>query len=167
LGDAVREGRKREFAMAAGADPPDPQSEDTFRRSKLDWGLRENGRHAVLLAFYRELLRLRRESPPLRFPDKERMRVTPFPERSALVAERWDGDDETLVALNFADRPAEVRVKVSAGAWERVLDSSDARWGGPGASTPAELAADGETRLTLAPLSIVAYALRVEPITNR
>ncbi|VTU00442.1 malto-oligosyltrehalose trehalohydrolase : Malto-oligosyltrehalose trehalohydrolase OS=Coleofasciculus chthonoplastes PCC 7420 GN=MC7420_3794 PE=3 SV=1: CBM_48: Alpha-amylase: DUF3459 [Gemmataceae bacterium] len=167
LVEAVRKGRKEEFQMTGGDDPPDPQAEETFRRSKLDWGLRGRGRHVAVLEFYRELLRLRRESPALRFPDKERMRLTPFPERRALVVERWDGDDESLIAMNFADRPAEVAVKVRAGTWDRVLDSADARWGGPGALAPEELVANGEARLVLAPHSVAVYALRVDPLTNR
>ncbi|HEY1187135.1 MAG TPA: malto-oligosyltrehalose trehalohydrolase [Gemmata sp.] len=167
LGAAVREGRKREFEMAGGDAPPDPQAEDTFRRSKLNWERREQGRHAVLWAYYRELLRVRRESPALRFPDKERLRVTPFPEHRVLVVERWDGDSETLLVLNFSDRPAEVVVKIRAGVWDRVLDSADARWGGPGARAPGELTGNGGTRVALAPHSVAAYALRVDPITNR
>jgi maltooligosyltrehalose trehalohydrolase len=167
LVEAVREGRKEEFKMAGGEDPPDPQAEETFRHSKLNWRLRGEGRHRLLLEFYRELLRLRRESPALRFPDRERMRVTPFPESHALAAERWDGDDESLVALNFSDRPAEVRVSLASGTWDRVLDSADPRWGGPGTPAPAELTAGSEVRFTLAPHAVAAYALRADPVTNR
>lgn len=68
LAEAVREGRRREFA-AFFADPsaevPDPLAVETFRRSKLDWG--EPGRepHAAWLEGTRELLRLRaREIAP-------------------------------------------------------------------------------------------------------
>ncbi len=167
LGDAVREGRKREFAMAGEDDPPDPQSEETFLRSKLDWGLREKDRHALLLAFYRALLQLRQETPALRFPDKERMRVTPFPEHRALVVERWDGDDETLVAMNFGDHPAEVRFTLREGTWDCVLDSADARWGGPGATAPPELVARSEVRFTVAPLALAVYVFHGEPVTHR
>jgi maltooligosyltrehalose trehalohydrolase len=56
IADATREGRKREFERFtgfSGEDVPDPQAEETFRRSKLDW------READ--PFYRELLALRRE----------------------------------------------------------------------------------------------------------
>jgi maltooligosyltrehalose trehalohydrolase len=91
LVEAMRRGRKEEIGLHGGDDPPDPQVEETFRRSKLDRGLRHHGAHRVLYAFYRELLRLRRESPALRFPDKERMRLTPVPEARALLVERWDG----------------------------------------------------------------------------
>jgi maltooligosyltrehalose trehalohydrolase len=167
LGDAVREGRKREFAMAGGDDPPDPQTEGTFRRSKLNWEQRETGRHAVLLAFYRELLRVRRETPALRFPDRGRMRVTPFPEHQTLAVERWDGDDETLLVLNFGDRPAEVRLMLRTGTWDRVLASADGRWDGPGATAPAALVARSEVRFAVAPLALAVYAFRGEPVTHR
>jgi 1,4-alpha-glucan branching enzyme/maltooligosyltrehalose trehalohydrolase len=63
LADAVREGRRREFAaFARFRDPaareriPDPGAEDTFLRSKLKWEEREAGEHARWLAFYRDLL---------------------------------------------------------------------------------------------------------------
>ncbi|HDP88495.1 MAG TPA: malto-oligosyltrehalose trehalohydrolase [Thioalkalivibrio sp.] len=65
LGEAVRAGRRREFA-AFGWDPetiPDPQARETFERSRLDWG--EPGRepHASVLAWYRKLVALRRGHP--------------------------------------------------------------------------------------------------------
>jgi maltooligosyltrehalose trehalohydrolase len=167
LGDAVREGRKREFALAGGDDPPDPQAEETFRRSKLDRELRHAGEHKVMWDFYRELLRLRRESPALRFPDKERMRVTAFPESHTLAVVRWDGDDETLVVLNFSDRPAEVQLTLGEGVWDRQLDTADARWRGPGSPAPAELLAWGDTAVTLAPTSAAVYALRAGPVSDR
>ena len=68
LRDAVTEGRRREFArFARFADPamqaaiPDPNSAATFRSAKLDWDALDAAPHAGWLAYYRELLRLRRE----------------------------------------------------------------------------------------------------------
>lgn len=167
LVEAVRAGRKHEFEMAGDDDPPDPQAVDTFQCSELDRSRRLEGKHEVLYALYRELLRLRRESPALRFPDKERMRLTPVPESRTLVVDRWDGDDETLIGMNFGDRPAEVRVTLRTGTWVRQLDTADPRWLGPGAVSPAELVAKSEVSLTLAPTSFVVYALRLDPLTNR
>jgi malto-oligosyltrehalose trehalohydrolase len=67
LADAVREGRRREFAgFARFSDPaarariPDPNDEATFAASRLDWGCLEEPAHAHWLGHYRELLRLRR-----------------------------------------------------------------------------------------------------------
>ena len=167
LVEAVRKGRKEEFRMSGGNDPPDPQAAETFRRSVLNRDLRHSGEHKVLWEFYREVLRRRRESPALRFPDKERMRVTPFPEHRTLAVERWDGDDETLIVMNLSDRSAEVRLTLREGTWERALDSAAAEWNGPGSVAPPELVARSEVRLSLAPTSVVAYSLRVEPPTHR
>ena len=44
----------------------DPESEETFRRCKLDWAERE--RHVDACALHRDLIRLRREDPVLRKP---------------------------------------------------------------------------------------------------
>ena len=59
---SVSEGRKREFE-AFGWDPsliPDPESKETFERSKLDWDELGEGRHAEMLAWYREVIAFRR-----------------------------------------------------------------------------------------------------------
>jgi maltooligosyltrehalose trehalohydrolase len=57
------EGRRREFA-AFGWDPadvPDPQAQETFQRSKLDWSELDNERHADLLEWHWSLIKLRRQ----------------------------------------------------------------------------------------------------------
>ena len=66
LADAVRNGRRREFAKftefsdpAAQARIPDPLAEETFRRSCLDWTKRTEPRHAEWLAETTHLLTLR------------------------------------------------------------------------------------------------------------
>lgn len=67
LGHLVTEGRRKEFAhFAAFSDEsrresiPDPQAEDTFLRSKLDWATRSESEHAASLQWYQRLLRLRK-----------------------------------------------------------------------------------------------------------
>ena len=66
LADAVREGRRAEFAkFPEFQDPqkretiPDPTSEKTFRSAKLNWKEATEGSHADWLALYRDLLALR------------------------------------------------------------------------------------------------------------
>jgi maltooligosyltrehalose trehalohydrolase len=75
LGEAIRKGRREEFAaFAAFADPetrdriPDPQAPSTFARSKLPWAEREHEPHRAVLSLYRELLALRRDDPVLAAP---------------------------------------------------------------------------------------------------
>ncbi len=61
LAKAVREGRAREFTGHAGHDDsvPDPNAEETFNRSKLDWGKLESEKGKAWLAFTQQLLALR------------------------------------------------------------------------------------------------------------
>ena len=73
-----------------------------------------------------------------------------------------DGADNALGAILAAAHAA-----MREGTWERVLDSAEDRWGGPGTVTPCELVARSEVRLTLPPMGVVAYALRVDPMTYR
>ena len=67
LADAVREGRRREFArFPEFADPaareaiPDPQAAETHARCVLDWAALGRATHAESLQFHRQLLALRR-----------------------------------------------------------------------------------------------------------
>ena len=68
LREAVTQGRRREFSQFARfADPvhrsaiPDPNLEQTFLHSKLDWGSLDEELQAGWLAYYRNLLSLRRK----------------------------------------------------------------------------------------------------------
>jgi hypothetical protein len=76
-------------------------------------------------------------------------------------------DDETLIGINFGDRPADVRVTLRPGTWVRLLDSAEERWGDPGTVAPAEFKAASEVTLTLTPTSVAVFAIRLDPITNR
>ena len=58
LGAAVREGRRREHPMPAGAEVPDPQALETFLRSKLDWSELGREPHRSLLEWHRRLIAL-------------------------------------------------------------------------------------------------------------
>jgi maltooligosyltrehalose trehalohydrolase len=68
LGEAVRRGRRAEFGSHGWdeADVPDPQDPSTYLRSRLDWSEPEREPHARLLRWYRDLIRLRRQTPDLR-----------------------------------------------------------------------------------------------------
>jgi maltooligosyltrehalose trehalohydrolase len=78
LGEAVRQGRRAEFARHGWAteDVPDPQDERTFLGSKLDWSEQGTERGKAFLAWYRELLALRRTWPELADGRRDRVEVT-------------------------------------------------------------------------------------------
>ena len=70
LGRAVSDGRRNEF-VAFGWDPsqvPDPQAEATFESSKLRWEEAATAPHDGLLAWYRQLIGLRRHRRGLADP---------------------------------------------------------------------------------------------------
>lgn len=87
---AVVEGRGTEFAAydwnAAAA--PDPQDEATFLRSKLDWSQLDQQPYSQLLAWYRELIALRRARPELTDPRLSRVEVDFDEQRKWLVLHR-------------------------------------------------------------------------------
>jgi maltooligosyltrehalose trehalohydrolase len=120
LAEAVRQGRRREFA-AFGWDPsdiPDPQDQATFERSRLDWAERDKPDHAELLAFYRRLIRLRRELPDLTDPSLDDVMVAYDDEERWIAVRRGS----FVVAANLAK--TEQRVPTSEPVVDVVLSSS-------------------------------------------
>jgi len=75
LAKAVAEGRRAEFADHgwAAAGVPDPQDEATFLRSKLDWAQPDREPYLGILAWYRELIALRKAWPELTDPRLDRV----------------------------------------------------------------------------------------------
>jgi maltooligosyltrehalose trehalohydrolase len=137
--EAVREGRKGEFASFGWREePPDPQAGETFERSRLDHALREQGRHAVLYAFYRELIRCRQSIPALANLSKLDQEVQVFDGAGVLHVRRELAGSEVLAVFNFSTEPQDL--SVPADGWQRLLDSAAGRWGGPGEPEPGRMA---------------------------
>jgi maltooligosyltrehalose trehalohydrolase len=157
--EAVRQGRRREFAAFHWTEePPDPQDEATFMSAKLDHSLRtRRTRHRILFEFYRELLRLRREQPALAHLSKEHVEVDASAHRQILVVHRWTEADEAVVVSHLGDQPAAVPAPMPVGRWIKLLDSAEARWEGPASRVPAELISDGEVTLELAPYALLLF----------
>ena len=112
MAKAVSEGRKREFA-AFGWDPrviPDPESAETFERSKLRWDEANEGRHKEMLEWYRKLIHLRRRSAALNDGDLGHVKVQ-FDEE-----QRWLSMGRGLVKVmfNLGNRPVEFNVEEGA-----------------------------------------------------
>jgi maltooligosyltrehalose trehalohydrolase len=137
--EAVRTSRAREFARSASfVQPPDPQDEDAFRRSKLDRSRADRRAGRAIRALYRELLRLRREEPALA-GSRQDLDVTVDEGARTLVLRRWHGDRHAVALFDLGAEDAEIGTTIPEGRWSRVLDSSEERWDGPGARSPDEL----------------------------
>jgi maltooligosyltrehalose trehalohydrolase len=141
LGRRVTDGRRREFAAfdAFGDDPervPDPQAEETFRRSTLDFADRD--RNAAVYRLYRELLRLRRQDPTLRCQDRLGL-LSAALGPCVLAFAVGDGPARRLVVANFG-AAAELRLPGGLradGDWRPLLTTDDPLYGGGGAPTDA------------------------------
>jgi 1,4-alpha-glucan branching enzyme/maltooligosyltrehalose trehalohydrolase len=113
LRDAVTRGRRQEFRKftrfadpAAQAAIPDPNDSETFLASKLDWRAAADARGSDSLAYYRGLLKLRRDLivPRLRAIEEG---AAAFEVSAGGLRVRWqlgDGSQLQLVA-NLSQRP--------------------------------------------------------------
>jgi maltooligosyltrehalose trehalohydrolase len=120
LAEAVRNGRRREFAAHGWAeeDIPDPQDRATRERSCLDWSEAEKEPHARLRGWHRELIALRHDQPDLSDPDLASVKVA-FDEHARWLTYRR-GD--LRVAVNLSAEP----VAIPLGRGGRVLAAWDA-----------------------------------------
>lgn len=161
--EAVRRGRREEFAQFSWTqDIADPQSEDTFLRSKLNWELRTEGQHRILWLFYQELLRLRRDIPALARLDKNTMEITSFRDEKILMIKRWDGSSRVMAAFHFSKESRQLTLPIQPGPWQKQLDSADERWAGKGSLAPANLESNREMRLTFGPWNFLLFEQTVE-----
>jgi maltooligosyltrehalose trehalohydrolase len=108
LAEAVREGRRREFA-AFGWDPaaiPDPQDPATMASAVLDWDARDDPAHREVLDWWEALLSLRRRRPELTDGRLDRVEVV-YDEDARWLAMRRGA---VTVALNLGSEAARVPV---------------------------------------------------------
>jgi len=131
--ESVRKGRKREFrTFRWKGEPPDPQSEETFLKSKLQWEKRKRGNHKILLEFYKRLITLRNNVSALSNLDKNNLSVSGDEENKIVLFKRWGRDSCVWSIFNFNAKDITITSPMSEGGWKRSLDSSDTIWGGPG-----------------------------------
>jgi maltooligosyltrehalose trehalohydrolase len=103
LAESVRQGRRAEFAafVADASEVPDPQAQQTFERSKIDWNERERGEHREIFEWYRQVIDLRRC-----VPDFENGRLdldaVSFDEQARWICFKRG---ESVVLCNFAPAP--------------------------------------------------------------
>ena len=161
--EAVRRGRKEEFASFKwSGEAPDPQAEETFKRSKLNHALKKEQPHQTLLEYHGELIRLRKTLPALRCLSKENMDVVSFEEDSVLAVRRWSGNSEVLAIFNFNDREVRLAQSIPHGKWRKRLDSEDSRWMGRGSRIPDRMESVPHSTLTLQPYSVLLFEKEVE-----
>lgn len=145
LADAVREGRRSEFAgfdeFADGGaeDIPDPNALQTFKRSQLDHADLAHKAHADALATTRRLLHVRREHVTGLLNTRFLGATFSADKKTALIDVSWRFDGGSL---RLMIHPGLAPVEIEANQAVAIYSSDGVRWANRGAS--------------LAPWSIVA-----------
>jgi maltooligosyltrehalose trehalohydrolase len=138
--DAVQKGRKEEFkAFKWQGDIPDPQGMETFLKSKIEWGKRHEGKHKVLLGYYRNLIKLRKDIPALSNLDKECLETFGLEDKRVLLMRRWKDESNAFIIFNFDNADVRLTAPLTEGIWKKVFDSSEDMWNGPGTFLPERL----------------------------
>lgn len=150
LAALVNKGRKEEFSYFNWqGEAPDPRLEKTFDDSCLQWQLLTAPGHRELLAYYKELIRLRKKTPALANSDRQAAQAAADESTQTLLLHRHHSHQHVLCAMNFSQSPQTID---GGGSWQLLLDSSLQTWGGQrrqeGNSGPINA-------LTLAPESIM------------
>jgi maltooligosyltrehalose trehalohydrolase len=152
LVDAVRKGRQAEFAhFGWKGQIPDPQSEDTFARSRLDHSLADQEPHRTLWLFYKALLKYRRSR---RLSDLRPTAVEELP--NALFALRETNFARIATLFHFGEAASKLSFNLPAGNWNKQIDSAAPKWRGPSAS-PETIEGGDAVQLTLQPRSFVVF----------
>lgn len=154
---AVREGRKKEFAgFKTDAEPRDPQDEHTFTDCKLNWEARHNGKHAMMLAWHKKLITLRKTIPALQNFIKSNLQAHVIGQTGiALFRQPADAGEPLLCLFNLSGQDLAYTMPCTYPVWEKILDSS-AYSITPSPHAMPMRAEAGET-ISLLPLSVSVY----------
>jgi maltooligosyltrehalose trehalohydrolase len=133
LVEAVRQGRKQEFAELVGqGEVPDPQAEETFASARLSWSWPEGTPRAGLRRLYQDLLAARRQWPALRDFETRSTRLLPDAANGPvleLLRGRAGLEQQARIYFNLSDQPQPLPAAPLPG--QHVLFSSEsARYGG-------------------------------------
>ena len=158
---AVCEGRKKEFsAFQWRGPPPNPQEEETFLGSKLKWSHETGEKHRILFAFYKRLILLRKTHPAFELSSWRNMEVLSIEEKKIVSWHRWSMGSHLLCLMNFHGYIEKLEGILPAGPWEKVLDSSEEKWRGPGSTLPETI--EAEAQVAIPPWSFVLLG-RITP----
>jgi maltooligosyltrehalose trehalohydrolase len=156
LAEAVRQGRKQEFAaFHAAGEAPDPVSEETFQRSKLQWNSLQQQKHQTMFLYYKELIRIRKETPVLKTLNRENVTVEVHREENVLTLTRRHKEQTVLCMMNFSQQTQCVKVPGTANEWKKLLASHDTQWNG---SEGAPMSIQPGKDIMLQPESALIYS---------
>lgn len=126
----VVEGRRKEFENYKWeVDPPNPQEQETFQRSKLNWAQRNLGKHHVILNWHKRLIELRRSHPVMQNFNKNDICVTLFGNGGFVLHRKSCDDHQELICIfNLGSERNSIIIPPQKAHWKKILDSRDPEW---------------------------------------
>ncbi len=156
--ESVRQGRLTEFAeFAHQGVPPDPGLESTFLSAKItpEQHHEHEGGHQALYAFYRELIRLRKECTAIAGLRREEMQIVTCEKDLLLAVIRSTENSRVLCLFNYSGENRACHTPLISGTFRILLDSSDRTAVGTYVTvTPRS----PETFPTLPPFGVIVYS---------
>lgn len=159
---AVQEGRRREFSYffkEHADDFPDPQGEEIFEGSKLNWDFESETSKKAVFEYYKELIRLRKMGAFSVFRNSS-YKVA-VDEESQRVSVSASGDGMELLGIFSFSNKLEKFQLPEGRKWHLVISSSEDRWGGTEEVTEEAF----EAAITIQPYS--AIILSTKPIEKK
>jgi maltooligosyltrehalose trehalohydrolase len=134
LVEAVRQGRRKEFAAFGWGNVPDPYDPTTYERSGVRVDRSKSPQQAALFRWYAALVQLRKTIPALGAGEAgtHGHHVRAFADEQILMVHRWAvHGSEALVILGFNKAVAEIALRDPQGTWTLKLDSARDKLGQP------------------------------------
>ncbi|HEY2722676.1 MAG TPA: malto-oligosyltrehalose trehalohydrolase [Chitinophagaceae bacterium] len=157
---AVQEGRKKEFEhFGWSAEPPDPFEEKTFHESKLQWQTIGEKKHAIIHAWYKQLIQFRKSQAAFKNFDKNNVWVNLVGE-TIEIGRRSENEKEKMVCLfNFSDSITScISIPAAHSSWNKLVDSNDKNWVIDNQKwLPLPATVQPERKIEIPPLTAVVY----------
>lgn len=129
--EAVRKGRQREFPSFKNK-LSDPQAENTFLDSRINLSLSEKGNNKLLFKFYKELIILKKKLTRINIFSNRKIKTGYSDEKRFLYIVMYGKDYNILCIYSFNESPLNIKIPLTKGIWEKIIDSSSDKWGGSG-----------------------------------
>ncbi len=153
----VCEGRKNEFrGFHLEGEAPEPHLYETFLKSALKWDFDTKENSEKMLEFHKRIIKIRKNHPVLSKNDRKNFSATGDESQKIITITRWFEKNRLICILNFGNEPQEIKISKNIHKLNKILDSSDVLWKGPGAIAQNHISADEIIKIN--PESCVIYS---------
>lgn len=129
LVEAVRKGRKEEFKeFHANGEPPDPQSESTFLKSKILWSDLGKDTNSTMLEYYTALIDFRKKYRKFISGKKKNLEVSSFESEKIITLNYRKKEQQLLCLLNFSSTSKSLEKFTPKKKLQILFNSADPAW---------------------------------------